>query len=587
MKKNTSELLKKRIFVLVSGLFFLPSLMAKQPCSALEKPKKQLEEIQLQEAIDKLKTCLIKSTTKWNDPGMVVAVVHRGKTVLMHTQGHTDLTKKNPITPTTLFALASLSKTFTATLMGVAGPKFSLDLSDNITKYISQFILANNKDIKIQDLLNHGLPFSSFRFDSLWYTGSTMEQIVPLVRNLKIKDFHGMSYQNFSYAIFEEILKKIQSKSVPCVYEELLFKPIGLAHTILGVPETSPSEDLQPSLWTTFKNIIGIDDDADVPTTSAVAVPHDYDGKCRVRRVGFTPRWNRFLTSAGVMSCGQDLSQWMIFWLNKGKVNGEQIVPLDHILGMTTPNLPKKDQTGYSYQFPPDRMSDVHYSQRGGWYTADYGIEQDHKVSILFHMGGFSGTRSLMFLVPELDLGLVALSNLGGIATSLHPEALSLSFLDAILTELFQEKTEAQQEEKVKNKKIKGEKDWVEAIYNDAKEKHHERDVMFYQQKLLNPSSHDDLKHFVGDYKNNTVGRVRVFLDTKGVLTMAYHDQVVPLVHENANMFSFEASKLSKAYNGLIAPIAMFGVVNNKKALYLSIFSDTENDTLFKIDEID
>ena len=55
----------------------------------------------------------------WNAPGAAVAVVQGDKVILLKGYGYRDVEKKVPITPKTLFAIASITKSFTVTDLGM------------------------------------------------------------------------------------------------------------------------------------------------------------------------------------------------------------------------------------------------------------------------------------------------------------------------------------------------------------------------------------------------------------------------------------------------------------------------------------
>ena len=65
-----------------------------------------------QSAIKKIDSTF--ASCKANTPGVAVAVVHRGKVVFQKGYGMADLSHNIPVTPSTVFNIASVSKQFTA-----------------------------------------------------------------------------------------------------------------------------------------------------------------------------------------------------------------------------------------------------------------------------------------------------------------------------------------------------------------------------------------------------------------------------------------------------------------------------------------
>jgi CubicO group peptidase (beta-lactamase class C family) len=568
------NIIKKIIFI----SYLVPTLhwfILDGTSKVLLKPKQDIKNDTVKKTCDDLEKFIKKeSLPRWRDPGIFVGVVLKGKIFWSYTHGHTDITKKIPINAQTKFLLASLTKTMTATVAKPIFDKLSINFDDPVDKYFSDFSLRNHQAVTFKDFFAHRLPIAPFRFDSLWYTGWKPHQLLPLIARLKNIEEKKVSYQNWTYALIGDLLMQMQSKPLEQLYRELLFDPLHMDHTSLGIDgDLIQKED--HSIFRKIKKLLPFQHQK---TAANVAIPHDYDQQRQVRKIGFNPALNRFLTTSSVLSSGEDMCKWMLFWLNKGKVDGQQIIDIDHMNAMTTPGLPlSKKALGQYTQFPIERMGNVSYSNMGGWYVGQYGVkDKTPPVDILFHMGGSFGARSSLYLIPSFDMGIIILSNLGGMTTSLHPEAIAFTFMDYLLSNQFQLNLD---EEGL-------EKNWAKGLYDASVQMQRENQSEFYEEKLLHPSPHDNLSDLVGVYSNKTVGSITVGLDTSSnQLFMTYNKKhKISLTHHNGNTFFFEASKLSKGYNGLIAGIMIFGKnkENQKPAIHVSSFFDTEDQMFFK-----
>ncbi|MEO8472646.1 MAG: serine hydrolase domain-containing protein, partial [Chryseolinea sp.] len=60
-----------------------------------------------------------KIMKEWNAPGLAVGIVEKDKLVFAKGYGYRDLEKKLPVTPTTLFPIASNTKLFTSVAAGL------------------------------------------------------------------------------------------------------------------------------------------------------------------------------------------------------------------------------------------------------------------------------------------------------------------------------------------------------------------------------------------------------------------------------------------------------------------------------------
>ena len=114
-------------------------------------------------------------------PGLSIAIVHRGKLAWRRGFGVADVRSGTPVTPDTVFAIASCSKAFTAAGVGmmVADGKMSWD--DPVRKHVDWFHLSDpsaDREVTIRDLLCHrtGMP----RHDMLWAGTANPAEYSPL-----------------------------------------------------------------------------------------------------------------------------------------------------------------------------------------------------------------------------------------------------------------------------------------------------------------------------------------------------------------------------------------------------------------------
>jgi CubicO group peptidase (beta-lactamase class C family) len=88
--------------------------------------------------------------------GGVVAVVHDGKLIFVHGYGCSDLARKTPVTPETLFRVGSISKLFTWTSIMQLVQEHKIALDGNVNDYLDFHIpQAFGQPITVQDLMTH------------------------------------------------------------------------------------------------------------------------------------------------------------------------------------------------------------------------------------------------------------------------------------------------------------------------------------------------------------------------------------------------------------------------------------------------
>ena len=87
---------------------------------------------------------LQKSISDWNVPGLAVGIIADDTIFLSKGYGVIHVDKPLDVTDTTLFGIASLTKAFTATGIGIAQKQGLLSIYDPIKKHLKQFETAND-----------------------------------------------------------------------------------------------------------------------------------------------------------------------------------------------------------------------------------------------------------------------------------------------------------------------------------------------------------------------------------------------------------------------------------------------------------
>jgi len=107
---------------------------------------------------------------EWQVPGLALGVIQDGKPVLLKGYGYRDVEKRLPVTPRTLMAIGSNTKSFTVVLMGMLADSGKLEWDKPVRTYLPDFQLYDDfatREMTPRDLVTHrsGLP----RHDGLWY----------------------------------------------------------------------------------------------------------------------------------------------------------------------------------------------------------------------------------------------------------------------------------------------------------------------------------------------------------------------------------------------------------------------------------
>ena len=175
--------------------------------------------------------------------GLSIGILRDGKTWFY---GYGETVKGNGTVPDagTLFEIGSITKTFTATMLGIAVGEGKLKLDDPVNKYLPDSIPTlqyNGKIATIRTLSNHtsGIPRMPGNFQQTVkngkdpYASYSTRDFYSFLHDLKLGREPGsqFEYSNAAAGLLGTILQKLYGKS----YEELLFSfiagPLGMADT--------------------------------------------------------------------------------------------------------------------------------------------------------------------------------------------------------------------------------------------------------------------------------------------------------------------------------------------------------------------
>lgn len=461
-------------------------------------------------------TYVEKAMQDWLVPGAAVAVVKDGKIIHLKTYGVRSLSSKKPVTPETIFHLASLTKGFTATLISRLVDEGKIHWDDKVRKYFPDFKIADEKaseEFTIEDLLSHRSGLPGFAADSLVETGWAAEEIYQALHKIPLKDpFRSTyNYQNVFPGIAGWIAAKVTGKTLSELYESYLFQPLHLDQASIGKDGLTGGE----SLWVRLKK------------KGAAYFANQSDPHCRLNSTAINiPEGNEalycFEASRGINSSITDMAKWMIFQLNNGLEEGKPLISEANIQRMRTAHINVGAPQG-GRLFPKERVKNIAYGM--GWFIHDY-----NRLEVLGHMGGMTGTRSIIAIVPGEKMGIVVLSNMGGMRVSLFPEAVRSKFLDLYL-------------------KLPDIHDWSRELRDEFQASVHKMNHSRQSQRLQNPIAERKAAAYIGTFQNDLYGTLTVTAEN-GRLFMNYRKLKVELVHWNGDDFSFQPNKFSKSYSG-------------------------------------
>lgn len=302
-------------------------------------------------------------------PGAIIVIVSDSSEVYYKGYGYADLENEIPVDKdSTLFRIASITKTFTALAALQLVEAGKLDLHSDIRTYLpdDDFEFLSDTPITLHQLLTHTAGFDLTDTGDAALTAADAKTIEEVVRRHMPDRVHEpgsvYSYSNFSYTLVGYLIQTVSGLS----YEEYMIKnvlqPLGMNQT--GIHQPLP-ERLQKYL----------------------ARSYEWDG----RQNRLIRDYTNTLPGGGIIASAGDMVHYMRMHLNGGHLDSIQLLrPEGHQL-LTSAKYGSK-QTKYSICY-------AFYENR---WTGRRSIE---------HSGGQLGFVSLMILIPETGTGILIAQN--------------------------------------------------------------------------------------------------------------------------------------------------------------------------------
>jgi CubicO group peptidase (beta-lactamase class C family) len=447
-------------------LMFVSSLAAPTASPAQKKSEKATPAAVAKPNLGDFDDYVNQALKDWKVPGAAVAVVQGEKVILLKGYGYRDLEKQLPVTPNTLFAIGSITKSFTVSTLGMEMDEGKVDWDKPVRDYLPAFKMYDpvlTEQMMIRDLITHrsGLP----RHDMVWYSSDFSRE--DMVRRLQYLEPNKplrstFQYNNLMFMTAGYIAGLLNGKSWEDTIRERIFTPLGMNGTNFSLKDTQSSPDF------------------------ALPYRKGNDVKAEVKRMPFDeqcPDRCAIGPAGEINSSVADMSRYVLFHLNRGKVEGKALLSENNSIQMQTPQM--------VIPGAPDYKEEGETSYGMGFFIAEY---RGHKR--VEHGGNLDGFSAELAFLPNDGIGVVVLTNLDG--TGL-PSAIASNVFDRLLglDQVPWSRRYLQQE-------VKGRESQQEA-----------KNKGYVPHKTDTHPSHD-LKDYVGDYAHPGYGVVSVVADGSG-----------------------------------------------------------------------
>jgi CubicO group peptidase (beta-lactamase class C family) len=316
-------------------------------------------------------------------PGLSLAIVKDDGVVMAKGYGVRKMGEPARVDEKTLFGVASNTKVFTATALGLLVEEHKIEWDAPVIRYLPAFAMWDpyvTRELTVRDLLVHRSGLGLGAGDLLWWPESTYtrKDIAHRLRFISpATSFRSAyAYDNVLYLVAGEVIEAVSGQSWEDFVTGRILKPVGM-------------------------------NDSNVRHSSAgsganVASPHaSIDGKVRPIRPFASDNTN---PAGGINSSAEDMAKWMRVQLSGGRLpSGERLFSAATSRELTTlvTPIPIND--------PQPELAQLKPSFNG--YALGLGVRDYRGHKLLMHTGGLPGYVSRVMMAPDASLGIAVLTN--------------------------------------------------------------------------------------------------------------------------------------------------------------------------------
>lgn len=419
-------------------------------------------------------------------PGMSIAVVVGDDTAFAEGYGTKIAGQDDPVDASTVFQIASVSKSLTGTIIAKAVSDGIVDWDTPVRELLPGFALSDpyvTQHGTIADYMTHRSGLYTGAGDDLETLGFDRDTILDRLRLLPLDAFRSTyNYSNFGITVAGEAVATAAGTSWEELAERTLFGPLGMTATSARYEDYLARDDratINALVDGSYAPLYQRDPDAEAP-------------------------------AGGVSSNVIDLAEWMKLVLAGGALDGQAYIDQDALL----PAISGQIVSGWP-SAPGDRGGEYGYG-----FNVGTALNGRPTVS---HSGAFLlGTGTNFRMLPGLGLGVVALTNGSPVGAA---EAVVAAFLDIVL---YGHET----------------RDWTPAYQAAFAHYFEPEGDLVDVARPANPAPPADLAAYAGVYRSEYFGDLRVTVDGDGLLgrlgpTGGFEIRLEPW---NGDVFAFDVS---------------------------------------------
>lgn len=360
----------RRIGLNVPAVIFLLSLAVVAPAHSQSLP-------------DELDSWVERAMQTFEVPGLAVTIVKDGQVVVAKGYGVRRLGEPDKVDEHTLFGIASNTKAFTATALGLLVEKRKLEWDGRVVHYLPWFQMWDpyvTRELTVRDLLVHRSGLGLGAGDLLWWPPSTYNrhEIAQRLRYLRPETSFrsAYAYDNVLYLVAGEVIEAVSGQSWEDFVASHILEKVGMHDS-----NVRHSAAL---------------DDGNVAATHALI-----DGRVQPIAPFNSDNTN---PAGGINSSAEDMAKWLKVQLADGRLpDGSRLfseATAHELTTLVTP-VPTDDL--------PAELAELETDFNG--YGLGFGLREYRGHKLVNHTGGLPGYVSRVAMIPDAGIGVAVLTN--------------------------------------------------------------------------------------------------------------------------------------------------------------------------------
>lgn len=302
-------------------------------------------------------------------PGISLVIVEKGKTVYQKGFGYADVKEKIPVTPNTVFELASTSKAFTGLAILQLEKEGLLKRTDDVRKYIPWLALeykGKPQVITINQLLHHtsGIASNSIIHIPKSDQEKALELTVKTLLEEPLNRQPGSSfeYATINYDVLGLVIENVTKQPYDLYIKEQILNQIGMNNSYVGLHQVQ-SDDLATGYKIGFMR-------------EQEYIPPIYRGN---------------IPAAYIVSNTNDIAKWLNLQL--GAIQNDKI----------------SKQTIEQSHIPDQSVKPM---AQDTYYASGWSVEEKNDKQYIWHDGANPTFSSYFIMHPDEQIGVAVLSNM-------------------------------------------------------------------------------------------------------------------------------------------------------------------------------